>query len=79
MSTLIEPALLVIVEGVYTSRPELADRWTCVSSSRVPGVRAKRLLNQGTIGRWEIQWHGAEDWYFATVASPAHDRTVDNH
>jgi uridine kinase len=80
--TLIETAHVVIVEGVYTARPELADLLDLRVLVRVPDrVRDKRLLKrEGTIGPWETQWHEAEDWYFAAVAPPTHfDRIVDNH
>jgi uridine kinase len=80
--TLIETAPVVIVEGVYTARPELADLLDLRVLLRVlDRVRDERLLKrEGTIGPWETQWHEAEDWYFANLAPPAHfDRIVDNH
>ncbi|MBN9237025.1 MAG: uridine kinase [Afipia broomeae] len=64
------PGPFVIVEGVYSARPELADLMTMrVLLRTTPEVRMERLLRrEGEIGPWERQWHEAEDWYFAEEA-----------
>jgi uridine kinase len=64
---------LVILEGVYSARPELADLLDLRLLLRVPDdVRVARLLarEQG-LTAWELQWHEAEGWYFANRAPPA--------
>jgi uridine kinase len=70
--TLVLPRSVVIVEGVYSARPELADLIDLRVLLRVPDdLRKGRLLaREGTITDWERQWHEAEDWYFAHAAPP---------
>ena len=64
---------VVILEGVYSARPELADLLDLRLLLRVPDeVRVARLLGrEHNIMAWERQWHEAEDWYFANAAPPA--------
>ncbi len=64
------PRPIVILEGVYAARPELADLIDLRVLVRVSDeVRLARLrAREGSIGPWEQQWHEAEEWYFATVA-----------
>jgi uridine kinase len=71
--TIVHPSPLILLEGVYSARPELAElvdlRFLLSVSDE---VRLARLLErEGEIGPWETQWHEAEDWYF-THAAPAH-------
>lgn len=61
---------IVIVEGVYSARPELRhliDFSICID---LPDhLRMSRLIDrEGEIGPWERQWHRAEDWYFDNQA-----------
>lgn len=70
------PAPVILLEGVYAARPELADlidltAVLCVGDD----LRAARLAaRQETIGPWERQWHGAEAYYFThTMPSTAFD------
>lgn len=68
-----QPGALVIVEGVYSARPELSDLFDLRVLVRAPdGLRLARLIarEQG-LSAWERQWHEAEDWYFAHAALPA--------
>lgn len=73
--TLVELASrqVVIVEGVYSARPELADLLDLRLLLRVPDdVRMARLLRrEQNLTAWELQWHEAEEWYFANAALPA--------
>jgi len=64
--TVVEPRPVVIFEGVYTARPELADLVDLKLLLRVSeATRIARLLaREGQIGAWERQWHEAEEWYF---------------
>lgn len=70
--TLIEPRPVVLFEGVYTARPELADLVDLRLLLEVSdAVRVARLLaREGSISAWERQWHEAEQWYFTQIAPP---------
>jgi uridine kinase len=71
--TVVEPRPVVLFEGVYTARSELAD----LVDLRIllwvdDATRGARLLaREGSIGAWERQWHEAEEWYFTHLA-PSH-------
>lgn len=67
------PRPVVILEGVYAARPELADLVDLRVLLRVSDeVRLARLLaREGALGPWEKQWHEAEEWYFAHSAPAA--------
>lgn len=71
--TTIQPRPVVILEGVYGARPELADLLDLRVELAVPeDVRMARLVaREGTIGPWERQWHEAEDFYFQNVMPSA--------
>lgn len=62
----------MVVEGVYTARPELRDLLDLTALIEVPDKeRRKRLVRrEGGISDWERQWHRAEDWYFEHLAPP---------
>jgi uridine kinase len=80
--TRLAPAPLVVLEGAYSARPELHDlvdlRVLLVVSDATR--RARLLAREGNIGRWETQWHEAEDWYFAHVApTSSFDVVVDGN
>lgn len=63
------PKPVVILEGVYSARPELADLIDLAVMVRADeAVRESRLLaRDGTIGSWERQWHAAEEYYFEFI------------
>ncbi|MGO6733349.1 ATP-binding cassette domain-containing protein [Rhizobium ruizarguesonis] len=63
---------IIILEGVYAARPELADLIDLRVMLAVPHhVRMARLMaREGTIGPWEQQWHQAENAYFQSVMPP---------
>lgn len=71
--TELEPRSVVILEGVYAARPELADQLDLRVVVVVPDeVRLARLsAREGTIGLWERQWHEAEEFYFGSVMPTA--------
>jgi uridine kinase len=71
--TTLEPRPVVILEGVYAARPELADLLVLRVVLLVSDdVRLARLAaREGTIGPWERQWHEAEEFYFEAVMPPA--------
>lgn len=68
------PRPLVVLEGVYSARPELGDLLDLRVLVEVPDdVRLERLrAREGGIGPWEAQWHEAEAWYFAHRAPRPH-------
>jgi len=68
-ATVKAPAPIVILEGVYAARPELADLIDIAVMLRTDeGLRESRLLaREGGIGAWERQWHAAEDYYFEFI------------
>ncbi len=68
-----EPRPVVILEGVYAARPELADLLDLRVSLVAPDdVRLARLTErERTIGRWERQRHEAEDFYFKDIMPTA--------
>ena len=71
--TLVRPTPIVLLEGVYAARPELADLLAMrVLVTAADDVRRARLLErEGEIDAWASQWHDAEDWYFAHDAPRA--------
>lgn len=68
-----DPRPIILLEGVYSGRPELADLLDARYLLTVPPeVRLARLLSrEGAIGPWERQWHEAEEHYFSEVAPPS--------
>jgi uridine kinase len=64
-------APVVILEGVYSARPELADLFRLrVLYDAPPGLRHLRWVNregQGYYDNWARRWSEAEDWYFGHV------------
>ena len=61
----------LILEGVYSARPELRDIIDVTILVRLSETeRMNRLVaREKVISRWEKQWHRAEDWYFSTLVS----------
>lgn len=70
--TTIDPKSVVILEGVYSARPELHDLLDLrVLLTVADELRHERLMaREGTLGPWERQWHEAEEFYFQTVMRP---------
>ncbi|WP_144183509.1 hypothetical protein [Elioraea rosea] len=70
--TVLTPRTVVILEGVYAARPELAD----LLDLRILAVaqdaerEARLIAREETIGPWERQWHAAEAHYFAKIMRP---------
>lgn len=74
--TRVAPSPVVILEGVYSARPELADSIDLRVLVTVDDlVRLQRLhAREGGIGAWERQWIDAETHYFGQVLT---DRSFD--
>jgi uridine kinase len=68
------PAEVVILEGAYSARPELADLLSLRVVLQLPrAIRRERLLQrEGERYRaeWEARWGAAEDLYFETMMPP---------
>jgi uridine kinase len=76
------PAGVVILDGAYAARPELADLFSLRALLAVPRhVRRARLLQrEGAHYRaeWEARWSEAEDFYFERLMPPsAFDLVLD--
>jgi broad-specificity NMP kinase len=67
--TRIDSAAVVIIEGVYAARPELADLIDLRVLLRIdePTRLARLEAREGGVGPWERQWLEAEDHYFGRV------------
>jgi uridine kinase len=65
----LRPRPVIILEGTYSARPELADLVDLRVLVTVPDPeRHVRLLaREGSIGPWERQWHEAEEHYFGAI------------
>lgn len=69
------PAPVIILEGVYSARPELADLMDLrVLYEAPPALRRQRWKareGEGYFDDWTRRWSDAEDWYFNHVM-PSH-------
>ena len=68
----VAPAPVVIVDGVYSSRPELSsliDLAVFVETSRQARNERIRSRNHGN-DRWHARWTAAENFYFQRVRPP---------
>lgn len=69
----VRPSPVVIVDGVYSARPELADLVDLRVLVGTPhAVRARRLVDRGDGDEagWLAVWSSAEQHYFAHVSPP---------
>ena len=79
-STVARSSRFVVLEGVYSGRPELADLVDLRIVVRMPEARRMRQLveREGTLGPWELQWHEAEEHYFShTMPAERFDLIID--
>ncbi len=77
----VESRPVIVVEGVYSARPELRDLIDLAVLVDIDeDLRLQRLLErEGEISGWEQQWHLGENWYFTNVAlRESFDFVVDN-
>jgi para-aminobenzoate synthetase len=78
-----EPKPVILVEGAYACRLELADLidWSVLVDAPV-GVRHRRLAQREDprfLAAWHARWDAAEQWYFSQVMpASAFDRVVTN-
>lgn len=71
----LEPAAVVILDGAYSSRPELADLIDLsVFVDVQPAERHRRLVERDGgpyTDAWEERWKPAEDYYFTALRPPS--------
>ena len=66
------PGELVVVEGVYSARPELADLVDLTVHLDVdPDLRARRLAERADDSDWAAFWERGEQHYFTEIRPPA--------
>jgi uridine kinase len=69
-----EPAPVIILDGVYSGRPELADLFDLRVLLDAPTDLRKEWLiereGEGYREEWNARWDEAEQWYFGTVMPP---------
>ncbi len=67
----LEPAPVVLVDGVYSTRPELSDLVDlAILVESDDQIRRKRLVireGQAFMDRWHKLWDSAEDHYFTYI------------
>src|SRR4051812_36624804 len=67
----VEPRPIVIVEGVYTGRPELRPLVDlAVLIETTSDERKRRRRSRHDPSEWEARWDAAERYYFSTVCPP---------
>ncbi|MEO6892302.1 MAG: hypothetical protein ABI456_21605 [Ktedonobacteraceae bacterium] len=71
----LEPAPVILVDGVYSARPELSDLVDLtVLVEADDAVRRQRLVireGQAFMDRWHRLWDAAEDYYFTSICPRA--------
>jgi uridine kinase len=74
----VAPASVVIVEGVYSSRPELRPLLDAAIFIDTPREeRLRRMLSRGQdAGGWIQRWMAAEDWYLEHIEPMCHAHLV---
>jgi uridine kinase len=74
LPTVCRPAPVVILEGVYSARPELADlfqlRVLYDAPARLRHHRWVEREGEAYFDEWARRWAEAEDWYFTHVMTP---------
>ena len=69
------PAPVIILDGAYSARPELADLIDLAVLVEAPAaVRQERLAAREEahfLEEWHTRWNQAEDYYFSLVRPPA--------
>ncbi len=69
-----DPAPVIILDGAYSARPELADLFDLRVLLDAPATlrRAQLIEREGEGYReeWNARWDEAEQWYFGNVMPP---------
>jgi uridine kinase len=70
-----KPASIIIIDGVYSTRPELADLIDISILVRLPDrIRLERVRNREKepfLARWHAVWDEAEEYYFTNIRPPS--------
>lgn len=71
-AVILQPADVIILDGAYSSRPELADIIDLTVLVEVPddSARRKRLIareSESYMTNWHSRWDDAEDYYFRKI------------
>lgn len=68
----VEPALLVVVEGLFVARPELMDLISiAVLVKADPETRTVRQQQRDDDASWVKRWDAAERYYFSSIRPPS--------
>ena len=78
-----DPAPVIILDGAYSSRPELADVVDCTILVEAPSTtrdaRLGRREDEAFLETWHERWDAAEDYYFTEIRPPeSFDIVVDS-
>jgi uridine kinase len=78
-----DPAPVIILDGVYSARPEFADLVDCTILVEAPGAtrqaRLARREDAAFLEAWHERWDAAEDYYFTQIRPPSSfDLVVDS-
>lgn len=67
-----KPAAVIVIEGVYSARPELSDLVDLTVLVEVPDAERHRQLmgRDGGLEDWHLRWAEGERYYFAEVRPP---------
>jgi uridine kinase len=69
-----EPRKLIILDGVYSARPELSDLINLSVLVQLPDIvrreRLKKREGADYVSEWHPVWDEAEDYYFLEVRPP---------
>lgn len=70
-----EPAPVIVLDGAYSSRPELADLIDLAVLVDIPVAERRRRISMREEkwfrDAWHVRWDDAEEWYFSQVRPPA--------
>lgn len=70
-----DPARVIILDGAYSSRPELADLIHCAILVEAPhatrNARLARREDAAFLVAWHRRWDAAEDYYFTEIRPPS--------
>jgi len=70
-----KPASIIIIDGVYSTRPELADLIDISILVQLPDDirrdRLKKRENEPFLARWHAVWDEAEEFYFTNIRPPS--------
>lgn len=73
-ATVLEPAPVIVLDGAYSARPELASLFHLrVLLDSTPELRADRLREREGDGyreEWNSRWEEAEQFYFGEIMPP---------